>query len=73
MKHEVLDLFPLSVLKEKILLSSKEKQKLVEHILNTEKETENIKKRKYDAWLGDSRGHEFFLKNPNIVVLLRRD
>ena len=69
MKPEVFDLFPLSVLKDKILLSSNEKQELLEHIFNIEKDTENIKKRKNDAWLGDTKGHEFFLKNKKMLKL----
>lgn len=63
MKPEVFDLFPLSVLKDKILLSPNEKQKLLEYIFSIEEETEDIKKRKQDAWLGDTKGHEFLLQN----------
>jgi len=59
-------LFPLSILKDKILLNKNEKKRLVENIFNIEEKTKNIKKRKQDAWLGDSRGHEFFLKNPKM-------
>ena len=69
MEQQVFDLFPLSVLKDKIILSSKEKKELVEHIFNIEKETKNMEKRKTDAWLGDTKGHEYFLKNPKMKKL----
>ena len=69
MSAEVFDLFPLSVLKDKILLPPKEKQEIIDHIFSLEKETENIQKRKNDAWLGDTRGQEFFLKHPKMKKL----
>ena len=64
MQPEVFDLFPLSVFKDKISLSLNEKKKIVDHIFKLEEETENFDKRKNDAWLGDTKGHEFLLKNP---------
>ena len=59
------DLFPLSVFQDKIILSNDEKNKLIDYIFKTEEETKKIKKvSENDAWLGDSKGHEFLLKNP---------
>ena len=69
MKPEIFDLFPLSVFKDKVLLSDKEKKELLDHIFAMEKKTENIKKSKHDAWLGDTKGQEFFLKNPKMKKL----
>jgi len=69
MDAQVFDLFPLSVLKDKILLSANEKQQIINHIFESEKETENINKRKNDAWLGDTRGHEYLLKHPKMKKL----
>ena len=69
MGAQVFDLFPLSVLKDKILLSANEKQQIINHIFESEKETENINKRKNDAWLGDTRGHEYLLKHPKMKKL----
>jgi len=66
MKPEIFDLFPLSVFKDKILLQPNEKQEILEYIFDMEKKTENLDKRKYDAWLGDTKGHEFLLKNPKM-------
>ena len=58
------DLFPLSVFQDKIILSQDEKNKLIDYIFKTEEDTKKIKKiSKDDAWLGDSKGHEFLLKN----------
>jgi hypothetical protein len=58
------DLFPLSVFQDKIILSQDEKNKLIDYIFKTEENTKKIKKiSKDDAWLGDSKGHEFLLKN----------
>ena len=71
MDVQVFDLFPLSVLKDKILLSVNERQQIINHIFESEKETENINKRKNDAWLGDTKGHEFLLKNPKMKTLAR--
>ena len=69
MNAQVFDLFPLSILKDKILLSAKEKKAINDHIFKLEKETENINKRKNDAWLGDTRGQEFFLKHAKMKKL----
>ena len=71
MKPEIFDLFPLSVFKDKILIQQTEKQEILEYIFNMEKDTENINKRKNDAWLGDTRGHEFLLKHPKMKTLAR--
>ena len=71
MDAQVFDLFPLSVLKDKILLSPKEKQEIVNNVLESEKETQDITKRKSDAWLGDTRGLEYLLKQPKMKKLAR--
>ena len=42
MKTEIYDLFPLSVVKDKILLSSSGKKELTELIFGIEKETKDI-------------------------------
>ena len=69
MKTEIYDLFPLSVVKDKILLSSSDKKELTELIFGIEKETKDINKNQYTAWLGDTRGHEFLFKNPKFYNL----
>ena len=69
MKTEIYDLFPLSVVKDKILLPSSEKRELTELIFGIEKKTKDINKNQYTAWLGDTRGHEFLFKNPKFYNL----
>ena len=72
MNASFIDLFPLSVLKDKILLSVEEKKKIITYILTIEKETSDIQKlSKNDAWLGDTKGQEFLLKKPNMEKLER--
>ena len=64
MDAKIFDFFPLTVLKDKIEISQKEKNKIIDFIFNSEKKSKDIKKRKGDAWLGDIRGHEYLFKNP---------
>ena len=64
MNAVVFDFFPLSVFKDKIEISEKEKNIIIDFIFTSEKETKNIKQRKGDAWLGDTKGHEYLFKNP---------
>ena len=63
MSAEVFDFFPLTVFKDRITISQKEKNEIIHFILNTEKKTKDIKKRIGDAWLGDTRGQEYLFKN----------
>jgi uncharacterized protein (TIGR02466 family) len=64
------DLFPLSVFQDKILLSQDEKKELIDYIFKTENESPNTGKiSKDDAWLGDTKGHEFLLKNSKFTKL----
>ena len=44
MSAQVFDLFPLSILKDKISFSAKEKNLIIDHIFKLEKKTENINK-----------------------------
>ena len=64
MDAKIFDFFPLTVLKDKIEISQKEKHKIIDFIFSSEKETKHITQRKGDAWLGDTRGHEYLFKNP---------
>ena len=62
MKPQILELFPLTIFSDQILMSESERKKIIQHILNVEKKTENIKKSEDDAWVGDRKGDEFLLK-----------
>ncbi|PPR45863.1 MAG: hypothetical protein CFH18_00701 [Alphaproteobacteria bacterium MarineAlpha5_Bin8] len=63
MSAEVFDFFPLSVFKDKIILSNSEKNLIKKFIIDSEEKSKKVIKRKGDAWLGDTRGQEFLLKN----------
>ena len=63
MSPEIFDLFPLSVFKDKVDIPQDEKNTIIDFILNTEKKTSNLDKKKGDAWLGDTKGQEFLFKN----------
>ena len=64
MNAKFIDLFPLLVFQDKIILSQSEKQIIIDFILNNENVTKDIKKRKEDAWLGDTKGQEYLFKSP---------
>ncbi|SVD87596.1 uncharacterized protein METZ01_LOCUS440450, partial [marine metagenome] len=49
---------------DKIKVSQKEKKEIIKFIFNSENESNNIPKRKGDAWLGDTRGQEYLFKVP---------
>ena len=63
MTYKVYDLFPLSVFKDRIDISSIEKQKIIEFIFNASKESSNTEKSEDEAWLGDVKGQEYLFKN----------
>ena len=69
MTAEVFDLFPLSIFKDKIILPSNEKKIIIDHIFDSEKNTSDTLKNKQDAWLGDTRGHEFLFKNSKMKII----
>ena len=64
MSSEVFDFFPLTIFKDKIIISQKEKNEIINFIFNSENEGKKIQKRKGDAWLGDTRGQEYLFKVP---------
>jgi len=70
MKSELIDIFPLTILKSKILLSKPEKMKIIDFILSHEKKNPNTDKiSKDDGWLGDSQGQEFLFKEKIMLNL----
>ena len=64
MTAQVFDLFPLSIFKDKIDLSKEEKKEIIDFILESENTTRHLKQREGNAWLGDTKGHEYIFKNP---------
>ena len=69
MTSEVFDFFPLTIFKDKIIISQKEKNEIINFIFNSENEGKKIQKRKGDAWLGDTRGQEYLFKVPKMKNL----
>jgi len=61
-QNKVYDIFPLSILKGKIIINDQEKIELKNHILDTEINFNENKKKDY-AWLGDNNGQEFLFHN----------
>jgi len=70
MSAAFIDMFPLSVLQDEILLSDDDKNKMINFILKLEKDNPNKNKiSKDDAWLGDTKGNEFLFKNSEMAKL----
>ncbi len=58
---KIYNLFPLTVMQDKIHLESKERDILINEIKRMKLETEN--KKTNFAWTGDTKGHEFLFSN----------
>jgi len=57
--HELINLFPLTIYKNLVGLDLEERNKLIELILNMEKESlKNLNKKESHSWLGDVSGYE---------------
>ena len=64
MSREILNFFPLTVVKSKIELSDDEKNQMVKEILVMEKNSKNLNnKSDQRSWTGDTQGFEFIHKN----------
>ena len=63
MDHKLFDIFPLTVFQDKIRIEESEKNKIIDFIFDTEKNSQDLNKRQGDAWLGDTKGHEYLFKN----------
>ena len=63
MNSKVFDFFPLSVLRDQIIIPEKEKKQVIDFIFKTEEQSQVFNRRKGDAWLGDTKGQEYLFKN----------
>ena len=63
MDYKLFDIFPLTVFQDKIRIEESEKNKIIDFIFDTEKNSQDSNKRQGDAWLGDTKGHEYLFKN----------
>ena len=66
---EILNFFPLSIFKDTIKTSEKNKQIMIDEILKMEESSKNESNEKAKTWTGDTRGHEFLFKNKNFELL----
>ena len=65
------NLFPLSILKEKILLNQNIKNEMIETIDKMYSNSENISyKNNQSSWTGDTQGFEYLLKDKKFNILL---
>lgn len=64
MSREILNFFPLTIVKSKIELSNDEKNQMINEILIMEKNSKNLSnKSDHRSWTGDTQGFEFIHRN----------
>ena len=66
----IINLFPLTILKDKINISDEEKALMINEIRNMKKNSKNTDyQTKTNAWTGDTQGYEFIHKNAKFQKL----
>ena len=61
---DLINLFPLTIVKDKILIRDEEKINMINEIRDMKKNSKNINyQTKTNAWTGDTQGYEFIHKN----------
>ena len=66
----LINLFPLTILKDKINISDEEKALMINEIRNMKKNSKNTDyQTKTNAWTGDTQGYEFIHKNAKFQKL----
>ena len=69
---QVINLFPLSLVKEKILLSDNIKDEMKNEILSMVLDSKNENyKGPIDSWTGDTQGFEYLYKNQKFKSLFK--
>ena len=67
---DLINLFPLTIIKDKILIRDEEKINMINEIRDMKKNSKNINyQTKTNAWTGDTQGYEFIHKNKNFKKL----
>ena len=70
---QVINLFPLSLVKEKILLSDNIKDEMKNEILSMVLDSKNKNyKGPIDSWTGDTQGFEYLYKIKNLNHFLKK-
>ncbi len=59
---QIINLFPLTIVKEKILIQENEREQLVNEIKKM-KQQDNEQQQNSNAWTGDTKGYEFLFSN----------
>jgi len=68
----IINLFPLSILKERIILDQKNKEDMIDEINLMVSKSENKNyKGDQSSWTGDTQGFEYLFKNKKFETLLR--
>ena len=68
----LINLFPLTILKDKINISDDEKSLMINEIREMKKNSKNINyQTKTNAWTGDTQGYEFIHKNVKFQNLFK--
>ena len=60
---KILDVFPLSIVSDNIILRPENKKEIISQVLKIERDTNSPYKKEERSWLGDIEGHEAFLSN----------
>lgn len=69
---KVLNLFPSSIVQDKISINQNKKKEMIEEIENMFLNSKNIKdKGNFDSWTGDTQGFEYIFKNEKFSLLLQ--
>jgi len=67
---DLINLFPLTIVKDKILIGDEEKINMINEIREMKKNSKNVNyQTKTNAWTGDTQGYEFIHKNENFKTL----
>ena len=67
---DLINLFPLTIIKDKILIRDQEKINMINEIRDMKKNSKNVNyQTKTNAWTGDTQGYEFIHKNENFKTL----
>ena len=65
----LINLFPLTIIKDKLKINSDEKNLMINEIRSMKKNSKNLDyQTKSNAWTGDTQGHEFLHKNPKFDI-----
>ena len=65
---QIYNFFPLSIYRDKIILSPENKKEMIEEIIKMKKDSDKGLKPAQNAWTGDTHGHEYLFKNEKFKI-----